>query len=178
MNKSAQYHAYNLANRTVGKTRQVVMLYDGIIRFIKQAKQAIEENRIEDRYKLLTKATEVLVGLQGSLDFEQGGTVARTLHDFYISMESRLMSIHRTHDTKVCEELINELKQMRDVWDKIDKEQNHSTSNNSDGGATPAGSDGSLPPAASGQDPSIEAAPSMPASVTTLSDNNSVQISA
>lgn len=68
---------------TVAKTRQVVMLYDGAIRYMQQAKQAINNKEIEERYKLLVRVSEILMGLQSALDFEQGGDVARILYDFY-----------------------------------------------------------------------------------------------
>ncbi len=119
--KTSQYQAYSLATRTVAKTRQVVMLYDGAIRFIKQAKEAIAENRIEDRFKLLLKASDIIVGLQSSIDFENGGEVAHTLHRFYTQISTRILSVNFDRDgEKVCDTLIDDLKQMRDVWSTID----------------------------------------------------------
>jgi len=119
--QKTQYQAYSLATRTVAKTRQVVMLYDGAIRFIKQAKEAIAEKRIEERFKLLVRASDVMAGLQSSIDFENGGEVAMTLHTFYMNMCSRILSVNFTRDgANLCDSIIEELKQMRDVWDNID----------------------------------------------------------
>ncbi len=114
------HQAYSQAFHTVGKTRQVVMLYDGIIRFLRQAKEAIEQRRIEDRFNLLVKASDVVLGLQACLDFEQGGHVARILYDFYSSVDSRILTIQRTNDLGLCDELIQELKEMREAWSVID----------------------------------------------------------
>lgn len=119
-NKLAQYNAYSQATRTVAKTKQVVMLYDGAIRYLQQAKEAITEKRIQDRYNLLMKASDVVLGLQGCIDFESGGEVAVTLFDFYSSIDARIISIHRSNDVTTCDQLIKELKDMRDVWQKID----------------------------------------------------------
>jgi flagellar protein FliS len=122
---NSQYKAYLKATNTVAKTRQVVMLYDGAIRFVKQAAIAIEETRIEDRFNLLCKASEIMVGLQGSIDFENGGEVASVLHAFYTSISRRIISVNFTKDKVLgqqqCNEIIEELKQMRDVWDSIDR---------------------------------------------------------
>lgn len=120
--KSSPYQAYSQAVLTVPKTRQIVMLYDGAIRFVKQAQQAIEEKRIEDRYNLLLKASKVMTGLQNSLDFEKGGDVATTLHQFYLNMSVRILSVNfKRHEGKeLCDGIIGELKQMRDVWNNID----------------------------------------------------------
>lgn len=114
------HQAYSQAFHTVGKTRQVVMLYDGMIRFLKQAREAIIEKRIEDRFNLLTRASDVVLGLQASLDFESGGSVARVLYDFYSSVDSRILTIQRTNDLGLCDDLIAELKEMREAWNVID----------------------------------------------------------
>jgi len=115
------YQAYAQANHTVSKTRQIVMLYDGAINFIRQAQEAIEDNRIEDRFNLLLKSSEIIMGLQGCLDFENGDKVARVLYDFYSSVDSRLMAIQRSNDAAACNDIITELKDMRDTWAAIDK---------------------------------------------------------
>jgi flagellar protein FliS len=115
------YQAYVQATHTVAKTKQIVMLYDGIIRFIQQAKEAIHDKRIEDRYRLLLKASEVVYGLQGALDFENGGHIAKVLYNYYSSMDMKIFTIHRTNNMEDCDLVIAELKQMRDVWAEIDE---------------------------------------------------------
>jgi flagellar protein FliS len=116
-----KYQAYASATQTVAKTQQIVMLYDGAIRYIQQAKEAIRDKRIEDRYNLLIKAGEIIVGLQACLDFENGKEIARILYNFYSSIDTRMFSIHRTNSMETCDEIIEELKQMRSVWYDIDK---------------------------------------------------------
>jgi flagellar secretion chaperone FliS len=124
-----KYQAYAAATQTVARTKQIVMLYDGVIRFLQHAREAIQEKRIEDRYRMLTKASEVLMGLQGCLDFENGGNIAKILYSFYSTIDSRIFSIHRSNSIETCDEIIAELKKMREVWQEID------TSNSA--GATP-----------------------------------------
>jgi flagellar protein FliS len=119
-NVRQKYQAYASATQTVAKTQQIVMLYDGAIRYIQQAKEAIREKRIEDRYHLLVKAGEIIVGLQSCLDFENGKDIAKILYNFYSSIDSRLFAIHRSNSMEACDEVITELKQMREVWHEID----------------------------------------------------------
>lgn len=128
-----KYQAYAAATQTVAKTRQIVLLYDGVIRFVQQARTAIVEKRIEDRFNLLIKASEVVSGLQACLDFEKGGEIAKVLYSFYSSIDSRIFSIHRTNSAETCDEIIAELRQMRDAWQEIDKQMASSES----GGETP-----------------------------------------
>lgn len=142
-----QYKAYAAATQTVARTRQIVMLYDGAIRYLKQAGEAMEAKRIEERYHLLVKVSEIVSGLQGCLDFESGGDVARLLYNFYSSIDLRIFALHRSNSKADCEQLIRELRQMRDVWHDID--QNMSSS----GSALAAPSAGAEQPVAVSPDP-------------------------
>jgi flagellar protein FliS len=116
------YKAYAAATQTVAKTKQIVLLYDAAIRYAQQAEDAIANQNIEARYNALEKACAIVFGLQGSLDFEQGGEIARTLYDFYSSIDARLISVHRSNDAAVCKQVIKELKMMREAWAEIDSQ--------------------------------------------------------
>lgn len=118
----AVYKAYSRANHTVARTRQVVMLYDGIIRFMKQARQHIEENDIENRFKKLVKSSDIVIGLQSCLDFDTGGESAKILYNYYSDIDMRIMELHRSGDIAECDSIIHDLKEMRDVWDHIDRD--------------------------------------------------------
>ena len=120
---SSQYHAYRRATHTVGKTRQIVMLYDGVISSLQQARDAMADHRIEDRYNLLTKATQIVMGLQASLDFEAGEKVAASLYDYYSHLLFSINQLHRSNDAGQCSELIEDIKNMRAVWDDIDRQE-------------------------------------------------------
>lgn len=121
MAEKQKYQAYAVATQTVAPSRQIIMLYEGVIRSVQQAKEAISENRIEDRYNLLIKASELIGGLQGCLDFDKGGEIAGVLYNYYASIDARLFSIHRTNSLEDCDLAITDLKQMRDAWEDIDK---------------------------------------------------------
>lgn len=121
MNYKNPYQAYRSATHTVSKTRQVVMLYEGVLRNLKQAREAIVEKRIEDRYNKLMRASEILLGLQMSLDFSQGEEAAQALYDFYASLDSRIMQLHRSQDLDACDRIIEDVRIMHDVWKRIDQ---------------------------------------------------------
>ncbi|MCH2546200.1 MAG: flagellar export chaperone FliS [Alphaproteobacteria bacterium] len=118
-----QYKAYATANMTVGKTRQVVMLYDGALRFIQQSIEAITREDYETRYNLLAKTSEIISGLQNSLDFENGGDISKLLYDYYASLDARLFTVHRSNDVAMLEAVSKEIRMMRNVWHEIDQEQ-------------------------------------------------------
>lgn len=114
------YKAYAAATQTMAKTKQIVLLYDAAIRYVQQAVEAIANKQYEKRYHALDKACSIVFGLQGALDFEQGGEVAKTLYAFYSSVDSRLIGVHRSNDVEVCNQVIKELKMMREAWAEID----------------------------------------------------------
>jgi flagellar protein FliS len=123
------YQAYSKASHTVPKTKQVVMLYDAMIRNMQQARVAMEEQRIEERYNKLVKASDIIVGLQACLDFDQAEQAAQVLYEFYSSMEMRINGLHRSNDAQLCGELIEELKEMRAMWDRFDRGEGEESAN-------------------------------------------------
>ncbi len=115
-----QCSAYGIARETVGSVRRIVMLYDGIIKFAMQARHAIEENRIADRFNNLERACKILLGLQSCLDFTQGdGKIAHILFNFYVTTNLRMMALNQSRSVKDCDGIIQDLKKMRDTWEGI-----------------------------------------------------------
>lgn len=125
MNSSATnpYAAYQNASQTVPKTRQVVMLYEGMVRFLQQAREASLAKQIDVRFNKLVKVSDIVVALQGSLDFENGGEPALVLYEFYSQIYNGITRAHRAkaEDVSEIDNLLEELKTMRDAWDKIDR---------------------------------------------------------
>jgi flagellar protein FliS len=119
---SNQLASYKNANYTLQKTKQIVLLYDAAIRFTRQAKQAIEEQDFGLRFELMQKVSNILAGLHSSLDFEQGGEISKVLSSFYTGLDLRIFSLNRTNNLDECDYIVNELKNMRDSWEKIDQQ--------------------------------------------------------
>lgn len=118
-----QVNAYKMARATVSKTRQVVMLYEGVIKFMMQAREAMEQKNIEERFKRLSDASEVLLAMQNYLDFDRGGNMAHVLYDFYSEQINAINKIHNTGCVATCDRIIAEMKDMLDTWRKIDVQQ-------------------------------------------------------
>ncbi|MFO1048023.1 MAG: flagellar export chaperone FliS [Geminicoccaceae bacterium] len=100
--------------------RQIVLLLDRAIRHLGEARQAIQECRIEARYQHVVKAHAIVAALQSCLDFERGGEIARTLDRLYNHTLGRLMLINLRNDPAICEELRQLLDRMRTGWAAID----------------------------------------------------------
>jgi flagellar protein FliS len=117
------YKAYHRATHTVAKTRQVVMLYDGMLRNLKQAKDAMIAGDVSTRFQKLVRTGDIVMGLQSSLDFDAGGDVAKILFDFYSTIDARILSTLNSNNIELVDQLMQEVRDMRDVWENIDKHE-------------------------------------------------------
>jgi flagellar protein FliS len=127
-------NAYGHASETLAPVRQLVLLYEGAIRRIKEAQSAILARRISERCQAVQKATAIIEGLQSCLDHERGGEIARNLDRIYTHLIFRLQRINLTNDPAICDELITRLDQLRGAWAQL-----------AAGTAAPAGMDRTRP---------------------------------
>lgn len=109
-------NAYGQAVETIPPAKQIVMLYDGVLRQIANARNAIGDRRISDRYTAVQKATLILEGLQGCLDHEQGGEIAPQLDRLYSHYIFRLQAINMEDDPTICDELTAQIRELRESW--------------------------------------------------------------
>jgi flagellar protein FliS len=89
---SHPYRQYQkTAVTTASREKILLMLYEGCIRFIRQATQAMEDKRIADKGKYISKATAILSELLATLDFKVGGELATNLEGLYVFMIDKLI---------------------------------------------------------------------------------------
>ena len=88
------------------------MLYEGAIRFTKQARVAMNEKKVAEKGKAISKATAILSELMATLDFKIGGQLAQDLENLYIFMIDKLIEAN-VHNKVEClddvERLLNTL---------------------------------------------------------------------
>ena len=118
-----KYHSYALATHTLAADSQIILAYDGVIRYLQQARQALEDNKIEEKFHALTKASELVCSIQSALNFEVEEEIAWTLYHFYSSIDNRICSLHRSKDLDICGEVIEEMKTVREAWLNIDSKK-------------------------------------------------------
>ena len=111
--------AYGQAAQTLAPAKQIVLLYDGAMQRIKEARKAIEAKRINERYIAVTKAAAIVDALHACLDHEQGGEIAQNLDRIYTHIAFRLQSINLSDDPTICDELIARLGELRAAWAEL-----------------------------------------------------------
>ncbi len=95
---------------------RVVMLYDGAITFLNRALAAVETGDIQKKSDNLKGALAIIVQLEGSLNFEQGGEVAQTLKAFYSYARAQALKASLENSVEMLRSLIQEFTTVRDAW--------------------------------------------------------------
>lgn len=120
------YGAGNGTNRyletaveTASPVRLVVMLYDGAIRFLNEAKQAIQNRDFETQNLKFQRAQRILAELISCLDFDKGGEVAENLFRLYTYMYNQLVEANLQDSIERTEHVIHLLSELREAWDTI-----------------------------------------------------------
>ena len=97
----------------------VVMLYDGALRFLVEAREAHLRGDLRGRASAVSRTLAILSELQNTLDLEQGGQVAEQLDNLYIYLTSRLLDVTLKQDVGAIDEVHKLLTPIRDAWDQI-----------------------------------------------------------
>ena len=76
---------------TASREKILLMLYEGAIKFTKQARVALRDKKIADKGKYISKTTAILSELMATLDFKTGGQLAVDLENLYVFMIDKLI---------------------------------------------------------------------------------------
>lgn len=114
----------------------IMMLYEGALDSLMTAIGCIERKDFAGKGQSLGKAITIIGGLQGFLDMEKGGDVARNLDRLYDYMGVRLYDATIKNDVAIVHEVVGLLKTVKEGWDGI-KEEAARIYQSKDTGATP-----------------------------------------
>jgi flagellar protein FliS len=97
----------------------VVMLYDGAIRFVLEARDAMARRDVPARTAAVSRALAIVAELQNTLNVKEGGEVARELDRLYAYISARLLDVTSTADDGAAEEIHKLLRTLREGWSQI-----------------------------------------------------------
>jgi flagellar protein FliS len=111
------YRQYQAAQvQTAGPAQLTLMCYDGALRFLKQARAAMEARDLEAQSKHIGKTQALLSELIKGLDFQQGGEIARNLDGVYRYLYDRLSHATIKDDLAALDEVRDHLAELREAW--------------------------------------------------------------
>ena len=101
----------------------VVMLYQGVVRFSRQAVEAVERGDIKAAHTSFLRAQDIIAELVGSLNHEAGGEVARNLELVYDYAFRRLVEANVRKDAAPAREVIKIFRDLGTAWQEIAGQQ-------------------------------------------------------
>lgn len=101
----------------------VVMLYDGALRFTRDARDAIIGGDIRKRGEAVSRAIAIVGELQSTLDMSAGGDIAASLDQLYAFVRDRLLEASFRQDPRPLDEAIQVLTNLREAWGQISAAQ-------------------------------------------------------
>jgi flagellar protein FliS len=116
LDPTAAYRTSQVASAS--RAGQIVLLYQGAIRFAAQHLAFIERHNVEQAHNASIRAQEIVTALRGSLDLS-AGPIAVQLDDLYDFVLRRLMDGNLTKEPRPTEEAIKVLRGLLEAWQEI-----------------------------------------------------------
>jgi flagellar protein FliS len=113
--------------KTAGQGQLILMLYDEAVRQLDRALEFMNLNdtgkkdpgRIEKISKALVKTQEIVSELMVSLDFEEGGEIAKNLFSLYTWFNRELLEAGIRQESRRILSVRNSLDGLRNAWQEI-----------------------------------------------------------
>lgn len=106
-----------IANFETDPLKQVVMLYDGAIKFLYQSAADIEAGDFAAKGEHSNRALDIINYLQSVLDLEAGGEVGRSLDDLYAKVRVMILKASTRRDAPLMRNAAEALRPVRDAWE-------------------------------------------------------------
>jgi flagellar secretion chaperone FliS len=101
---------------TANKEAILLLLYEGLIRFLKQAIIAIEKKDTIEKSRLIGRGQDIVNELRATLNKKQGGDLAVSLDSLYGFVTDRLILANKDNDSEKLNEAINILTTLHEAW--------------------------------------------------------------
>ncbi len=87
------------------KERLVVMVYEGIMSFLRQAREGMEEGQMARKGEAISTVIALLTELECALDWDSGGDIAANLADLYQWMMGRITEANLRNNIEAMAEV-------------------------------------------------------------------------
>lgn len=101
------------------RVQLVQMLFDGLLAALADAEGHIQRNDIAGKGEAISRASKIIIGLQGSLDYDKGGELARNLSDLYDYCTRRLLKASLRNDASIIQEVRGLLNEINSAWELL-----------------------------------------------------------
>ncbi|KGA82445.1 flagellar biosynthesis protein FliS [Lysinibacillus fusiformis] len=94
-----------------------LMLYNGCLKFLNKAKQAIQEKKIQEKNTNLIKAQAIISELMATLNMDI--EISKQMLPLYEYMNHRLVEANIQNDVATIEEIEGLVTEFRDTWKEV-----------------------------------------------------------
>ncbi len=101
---------------TASPARLVSMLYEGGIRFLDEAVEAVEAGDFIKANEKIKRVQDIVMELNLSLDMENGGSLAQNLRALYNYIFQQLIQANVKKDTETLKEVRSILSDLNGAW--------------------------------------------------------------
>ena len=97
----------------------VVALYDGIIRFLHSACDAVDRGDAEARRTASKRALDIIIHLQSRLRMDVGGQPAQALSEFYAAIVAEILQASQAASREKYLHAIDCVRNVREAWRQV-----------------------------------------------------------
>ncbi|MCR8851222.1 flagellar export chaperone FliS [Lysinibacillus fusiformis] len=94
-----------------------LMLYNGCLKFLNKAKQAIQEKNVQEKNTNLQKAQAIIAELMSTLNMDI--EISKQMLPLYEYMNHRLVEANIQNDVAIIEEVEGLVTEFRDTWKEV-----------------------------------------------------------
>jgi flagellar protein FliS len=117
MSGISAYKVNSVSTQSPG--RLIVLLYDGAIKFLRQAIGEMQKQDWITKGKFINRAIAIIDELDACLDMEGGGEVAMNLRKLYDFVRRHLTEANSKRDPQRIQEVIQILEELNEGWKAI-----------------------------------------------------------
>ncbi len=107
------------AVQTIGPEKLIVLLYEGLVRYLSQARAALVARDMAAKARQINNAQAVVLELRNALDHEAGGALAGNLEALYNYVFTENMNALIDNDPRHLDNNLRVLQPLLDAWSRI-----------------------------------------------------------
>lgn len=134
--------AYRETNiRTASQGKLIIMLYDEAIKQLELAGERLSRTnpRVDEVSNAIIRAQEMITELMVSLNFDQGGEIAKTLFSLYMFFNRQLMEANMRKEAGPVKQVADMMRDLRQAWAEVVQKERGGDSSPASGGVNIAG---------------------------------------
>ncbi len=120
MNNQLAAKTYQNVQMAVNDQRRIlIMAFEGMIKFLHQAKEAMKAKEIETAHERLVRTKQIIFHLLNALDVKKGGEIAENLQRLYLFLIEKITEANLKKDPEIVEEILPIFHNLCSAWEEM-----------------------------------------------------------